>query len=229
MIYLFYGFSAILNLYIELTDLINILHCSNNSYREYISLYVKYKERVNELKTRIRMSSHDDVLINNREEAVEEWIHLNRYLYLQNKRKLNINSLVDATDYMKAWCPGVIKASRLTVSNTREPPSPVKHYYPPREKSTHFSVDKEYLVYFMGWKKKWKEWIPAKDIQPFGSKTYNPFKPLKTVKQWIFRKKNGQWNPEVIIPRNLEYKEKFLPITRTIAFLLTNKKYHLDD
>ena len=140
-------------------------------------------------------------------------------------------AFVDALDFQKSWCPAQIIDWRDEV-RIYPPLAPCSIVHeenalvvrPPVRVDTRTI----YHVRFLGWHRKWDEWLPARDIRPFGSQTVHPVRRrVAARKQWMLDKYRGVWDIRLVHPHAVASAADagtFFPVTDVLAGLLVEEK-----
>ena len=158
-------------------------------------------QKYNKFMNHVLMLANDKYLIYNFQNNYNiVWERYHKYRWI-NKRYncgfYKIGDIVDAKDYVNAWCPAKIIKKKL--HSTR--------YFDMEKNCMQFKFMFLYSVKFEGWSNNFNEDIEIDKIKPLGSKTVNPNNKLKCFVQekfeplWCLIKNvyNNTWNVRRII------------------------------
>ena len=178
---------------------------------------------------RVRMTCEDErrflrVTYTHLMALVREWIDCrvgsNPWWNRQPARKRG--ALVDAQDSMGAWNPAVIEDWHVEW-RMRPPIAPhsAVHRTNGRFGTARTDSTVRYHVRFLGWTRKWDEFVPCNRISGLGTRTYHyPNNYVHASRQWSLCRNRDQWDVRLVHPYAVSSLSDVLPLTDVLAALL---------
>lgn len=190
------------------------------------NFYIKKSKEMKDYKNfkkNIKMMEHDKHLDGHFTDDLNllwEKYHKFRWEDEIDKKKyfFKVGDIIDAKDYVNAWCPAIIYKKKLKT-------------YKVFDEELNCNIDKFKFIYsvrFEGWNDNYNEELENSHIRKLGYYTINPNKKLESLQKnkdvafWCLIKSENNWIIERVI-KKIEKKDYFLLLTSNDKSYKINK------